>query len=408
MNTTRFVDSLFSYVGKVARYVTACVGALVIFALKPFLFVRLGSLVSYRIGSYSMEPELALCEKDAGLNQPLKFTFDIWFEEPPISNLALSVIWRRTLRVWPDDLVHPTYLLIQSTGILRAHIIRNTARDRDVHRLLQKSQSHLVFSSAEIAIGTATFREFGIPDNAKWICVHSRDSTYLESQFPEVDFSYHSYRDSDISTYRLMVETMISLGYYVVRMGSRVAKPMVLGSHLFFDYASSGRQTDLMDLFLIAGCTFYVGGSGGLDSVAWLLRRPSIATNHIPIANFHIGFSHLVIPKKLRILGQPRFLTTEEISKLGLEEAYRTSQYRDAGVVIVDNSSEEIRDVAIELHENICGLNEYSEADECLQKKFWQQFPLSTTKHGHGEILCRVGRQFLIENQWLLNHADKR
>lgn len=127
-----------------------------------------------------------------------------------------------------------------------------------------------------------------------------------------------------------------------------------------------------MDLFLIAGCTFYVGGSGGLDSVAWLLRRPSIATNHIPIANFHIGFSHLVIPKKLRILGQPRFLTTEEISKLGLEEAYRTSQYRDAGVVIVDNSSEEIRDVAIELHENICGLNEYSEADECLQKKFWR------------------------------------
>lgn len=91
----------------------------------------------------------------------------------------------------------------------------------------------LYLASAEIAIGTATFREFGIPDNAKWICVHSRDSTYLESQFPEVDFSYHSYRDSDISTYRLMVETMISLGYYVVRMGSRVAKPMVLGSHLF-------------------------------------------------------------------------------------------------------------------------------------------------------------------------------
>ncbi len=125
-----------------------------------------------------------------------------------------------------------------------------------MHRLLQKSQSHRVFSSAEIAIDNSTIREFGIPDNAKWICVHSRDSTYLESQFPEVDFSYHSYRDSDINTYRLMAEAMISLGYYVVRMGSRVAKPMVLGSHRFVDYASSGRRTDLMDLFLIAGCTF--------------------------------------------------------------------------------------------------------------------------------------------------------
>ncbi len=407
MNTARFVDSLFSYVGKVARYVTACVGVLVISALKPFLFVRLGSLVSYRIGSYSVEPELALCEKEAGLNQPSKFTYDIWFEEPPISNQALSVIWRRTLRVWPGDLVHPTHLLIQRTGILRDHIIRNTAGDRDVHRLLQKSQSHLVFSRAEIAIGNATIREFGIPENAKWICVHSRDSAYLESQFPEVDFSYHSYRDSDINTYRLMAETMISLGYYVVRMGSRVAKPMVLGSHLFFDYASSGRRTDLMDLFLIAGCSFYVGGSGGLDGVAYLSRRPSINTNFIPIANFDVGRSHLIIPKKLRIVGQTRFLRTEEISKLCLEQAYFTSQYRDAGVVICDNSPEEIRDVAIELHETISGLQEYSEADECLQKQFWQQFQLSTTKHGHGEILCRVGRQFLIENQWLLNQAAK-
>ncbi len=81
-----------------------------------------------------------------------------------------------------------------------------------MHRLLQKSQSHRVFSSAEIAIDNSTIREFGIPDNAKWICVHSRDSTYLESQFPEVDFSYHSYRDSDINTYRLMAEAMIRWG----------------------------------------------------------------------------------------------------------------------------------------------------------------------------------------------------
>ncbi len=70
MNSARFVDSLFSYVGKIPWYVTACVGVLVISALKPFLFVRLGSLASRRIGSYSMYPELALCEKEVGLNQP--------------------------------------------------------------------------------------------------------------------------------------------------------------------------------------------------------------------------------------------------------------------------------------------------------------------------------------------------
>ena len=404
MNTACIVGSSYIAARKIGRYVIAGVGALIILALKPFICVRLGSLVSYRLGSYIMEAELALCEQEAGINQPSKFTCDIWFEEHPISNQALSVMWKRTLLVLPTALAHPIYLLITRTGILKEHIIRTSHRDRDVHGLLQKSQCHLNFSGAEVAKGTASMREFGIPGDGKWICIHSRDSSYLDDQFPESDFSYHSYRNSDIDTYVLMAEAMISLGYYVIRMGSRVAKPMSLTSKCFFDYGSSGKQTDLMDLYLISRCAFYVGGSAGLDSVAIAFRKPTVMTNYIPVANFQLGWQHLVIPKKLCLSGQTEPMTIEAIARLGLDDAYEAGNYRDSSVDIVDNTLEEIRDVAMEMHENLGGQVGYSEVDEILQEQFWLQFPFIESKHGTAR-LCRVGRQFLLNNPWLSNQA---
>lgn len=406
MNTARIVGSSYIAARKIGRYVIAGVGALTILALKPFICVRLGSLLSCRIGSYVMVPELALCEQEAGINQPSKFTYDIWFEEHPISNQALSVIWKRTLLVLPTALVEPIYWLITRTGILQENIIRTTSEDRDVHGLLQSLQSHLIFSDAEVAKGAAAMREFGIPGGAKWICIHSRDSSYLEDQFPENEFSYHSYRNSDIDTYVVMAEAMISLGYYVIRMGSRVSKPMSLISNFFFDYGSSGKQTDFMDLYLISRCAFYVGGSAGLDSVSIAFRRPTIMTNHIPVANFHVGWRHFVIPKKLCLFGQTEPLTIEAIARLGLDDAYQAANYCDAGVVIVDNTPEELRDVALEMHENLGGQIGYSEVDEILQELFWRQFPSRDSRYAT-VILCRVGRQFLLNNPWLSNQAGQ-
>lgn len=396
-----------SFAVKIGRYFVACVGALAILALKPFICIRVGSLASHRIGAYVLEPELALCEREAGINQPQNFTYDIWFEEHPISNQALSVIWKRALLVLPNALVRPTYLLIKRTGILKEHIIRTASRDRDVHRLLQNSKCHLVLSDAEVAKGNEAMRQFGIPGDAKWVCIHSRDSSYLEKQFPEIEFSYHSYRNSDIDTYVLMAETMISLGYYVIRMGSRVAKPMSLRSLYFLDYGSSGKQTDFMDLYLISRCSFYVGGSAGLDSVPVAFRRPTIMTNFIPVANFQVGWQHLVIPKKLCLFGQTEPLTIEAISRLGLDEAPETANYRDASVVIIDNTPEEIRDVAMEMHAILGGQVEYSDVEKNLQELFWRQFQFIETKHGNGTILCRVGSQFLLNNSWLLNQSGK-
>ena len=42
----------------------------------------------------------------------------------------------------------------------------------------------------------------------------------MQRRFSGTDFSYHDFRDADISTYRDCVEDLIQKGYKVVRIGA--------------------------------------------------------------------------------------------------------------------------------------------------------------------------------------------
>ena len=67
-------------------------------------------------------------------------------------------------------------------------------------------------------------RQFGWQDNMPIVCLMVRDSKYLShsSLHKDKDWGYHSYRDSDISTYKTAVTWLLNRGYWVVRMGARL------------------------------------------------------------------------------------------------------------------------------------------------------------------------------------------
>ena len=76
-------------------------------------------------------------------------------------------------------------------------------------------------------------------------------------------------------------------------------------------------------------------------------------------------------------------------------------------ILLIENTPEEIRDVAIEMHERINGTWQLHDDDELLQQKFWEIFPVDAVdiKKGvplHGLIHSRFGASFLRNNQWWL------
>jgi hypothetical protein len=73
--------------------------------------------------------------------------------------------------------------------------------------------------------------------------------------------------------------------------------------------------------------------------------------------------------------------------------------FRNKGVDIVDNTPEEIRDLAIEMDDRLRGVWVEREEDTILQKKFWALFSQSEL---NGVIYARIGAEFLRQNEKLL------
>ena len=79
-----------------------------------------------------------------------------------------------------------------------------------------------------------------------------------------------------INDFKDAVTYLHSLGYQVIRMGAKVEGELEIESTLYFDYARSGIRSDLLDLFLISQCSFFVSNGSGIDFVPSLFRDKSL------------------------------------------------------------------------------------------------------------------------------------
>ena len=91
-------------------------------------------------------------------------------------------------------------------------------------------------------------------------------------------------------------------------------------------------------------------------------------------------------------------MTFAEVLLSPIRQFGRTEDYDAAGVSLVDNSPEEIRDLAVEMMDRLDNNLHYLAEDERLQKRFkslLEAKPMYATG-------ARVGRDFLHKYAWLL------
>jgi len=141
---------------------------------------------------------------------------------------------------------------------------------------------------------------FDITTNDKLVCLHVRDSAYLNSKFPDRDWSHHDYRDADITTYKESIEYLIQHGYKVIRIGAETNQKLDLVSPNYFDFCIGRKYTDgdFIELFLLSECSFFIGNYGGPYGVAAVFDTPTIAVNAVPAVIPYLKNGHY-IPKLL-------------------------------------------------------------------------------------------------------------
>ena len=112
-----------------------------------------------------------------------------------------------------------------------------------------------------------------INDETKIVCLHVRDGAYKN------DSHRKSYRNSNIENYIELIKFLIKNHYIVIRLGDKPSPKLNFSDNKFIDYPYSDIKSDLMDLYLITRCSFFVATQSGLMETAYMFGKPVLTTN---------------------------------------------------------------------------------------------------------------------------------
>lgn len=365
-------------------------------SLRPLVHIRFGKLRSSRIGHFAGNTELYLCRRDAGM---YKGTFDLFFCDRPVANQQLKKMFGRILPVFEFfSILYRVNRLLP--GYKNHEVPLNQAKDLD--DLLINTNPHVSFTAEEKNLGVKALKDMGMPEGAPFICFHSRDPAYLNKMLPGTDWSYWNFRDSSIYSYIPAAELLVSRGYFAIRIGAVVKEKLNNNNQKIIDYAVKYRS-DFLDIYLLANCKFLIGSMSGLTNVSYeLFRKPIVWVNVTPFIIMHFWCaSSLFIPKKLWCKKRHRFLKfSEMVADSFPPKLKRTELFEKNSLEVIDNSSEEITALTIEMDNRLQGTWEATEEDEELQKKF--RDIILKSKYP-GKIRARIGAEFLRQNKDLLD-----
>jgi len=403
----RFISKVQSVVRKLLALIGVIITAplvLLIVAIRPFVLLRFGTMRSERIGHFAHDVEAYLCALDR--EKPDRHIIDIICCPEPVCNRHLLAMWTRIILITPGASLWGIFdrgCQIMTRG--DSHHIQFSGRSKD-YRLFPVSEPHLSFTYEEHQRGQVLLEQMGISSGASWVCIHNRDSAFLDKAV-DGRWSYHDYRDFSAQTMTSAAEELSSRGYYVVRMGSVVAERLISNNTMVIDYASSALRSDFADIYLLANCSAYLGSDSGIFSVALIFRKPIVLINFsatlISTLIIQGCYAFPFITKRLWHKEKQRFLGIREMFEAGLAGASGSDRFEEAGVEPVCNTPEEIRALAIEVDERLKGSWQPQSGDEELQQRFWSIFRAHAPAESHCGLHPRVGAAFLRKHLYLLD-----
>lgn len=281
---------------------------------------------------------------------------------------------------------------------------------------LDVNQVFIQFNESEINRGKELLKMLGVSD---YICIANRDSAYrrdiMEFTYGPLDV-IDMYRNSDIDNFDLTADYLDKLNISAVRMGA-VAEKRVKSDSKIIDYVFKMRS-DFADVYLFSQCRFFISDSSGIQVIPKLFAKPVISINNavfttkVDIILPSNENYDLMILQKYWDTGRGRYLTIRELIEMeinGEEEklddcrpANTLMLYHKKGILPVKNTPEEILDVVKEMLLRLNGEMEYDDLDLQLKNKY-DLIKSEFIKKGQYFFNMRIGRDFLRQNQWLLD-----
>jgi putative glycosyltransferase (TIGR04372 family) len=190
----------------------------------------------------------------------------------------------------------------------------------------------------------------------KWVCIHYRDSNYTTSyqkglKIPPDDYG-QDFRNTNPNNLLPVVEKLNKLNIHVFLMGHDADFPIEDCSN-FTNFSKCSWKTDFLDVYLSAKCLFYFGNSSGSAQISRMFGRPTIGSNLSLLHCFNGTNIDITAPKKYYDISLGRYLTLSEILKSPIRYARNADEYIAAGILLHENSAEELNLLLSEMLEKI-------------------------------------------------------
>jgi len=335
-----------------------------------------GHLLGYRrlviriehIGHLSVQPDTLLKEFKLGLIKKRK-----WFitaADNRVANQHLLSYWSAYFpiirKVWK------CYLL---DALTRRYFMRDDLSKYDstffgaqpvyrINNLWGKRSAILTLSNNDISWGRDAFARLGIPEDKWYVCIHVREGGFIPN-----NEAIQSHRNSNIEKVIPAINEIVKRGGICVRMGDDTMKPLPEMEGVI-DYAHHPFKSERMDVVLCAQAKFFLGCTSGLAFLSMIFGVPCAHANMIPVATLGIRYCDLSIPKLVWSEQMNRYLRFDEL--LGCPEGnfFFTHQYTDAGLIVEENSSEDILELVNEMFQRLGGGEMLSEDEKALLSNY--------------------------------------
>lgn len=376
---------------------------LIVRLLKPLVRIRVGFLGASRMGHFAVDIGTYLVERNLEHSRPR--SIDLLFFRGKPANEQLAKMSRREMWVsaifryfWWANWVIP---FGASHRIIPAI---ERVNSRDTRGLFYKSNATLEFTKSENAAAHQFLDRIGFGNCRYFVCLNVRDSAYLRTHMKRDQWDYHSYRDSDIDSYRSAALLLANKGYGILRMGKEVDKEFNPSHPLVFDYSNSPLRTDFLDVWLMANCFFCISNGSGLDSIADIFRVPTVMVNFIPLTHLHTWQFAVTAPKRLYWEhGLRQELTLSDVLAHGY---MRAEEYQRAGIKVVDLDQEQISDAVAEMEERLTQTYNETLIEKNEQMEFWKIFrlgPRYRELHDFIHPSSYISKKFIGQNRKWLN-----
>lgn len=228
---------------------------------------------------------------------------------------------------------------------------------------------------------------FGLREDDWFVGIHIRDSG-MEDDI----------RNQSLTSYLPAINEIIGMGGWVIRIGGVDMRPLPNIRGLIDLTTKTNARIDLHP-FVLAKSRFFIGTCSGPSWIPSLFGVPTILTNMVAVGRTALKFSEhtFSLPKTFYRLDGARFSLSEVLNSSFGFGAMPLSYYSKKGILVHDNTPEELREAVLEMNWIISG--DYNPIHSSLNAKVTDirsQFPWTSK----GDI----SNSFLQKNEdWFLH-----